>query len=241
MVMAREGSSDSEVELEEDSEYVASMAMIKKKEQVIRHGDTKVLKEDLELQKGKVINATKLSAVNLCVFFEVEMVDCSEKKLMISLHIKATMMKVSDPIIFGHCVKVHFKDVYAKHGDMLAQPTINIKNGLGDLYKKIAGHPKEAKILANIEAVYTSRPWLALVNSAKGITNLHVPGDAIIEASMPKVVRKVGQMCNKADMLEEVKEMQERGHRRVGHPAGRENWARKRGGDELEQPLPPRP
>ena len=134
-----------------------------------------MLKEELKLQKGEVIDATKLSATKLCEFFEAEMADCTEKKLMMSLHMKATMMKVSDPIIFGHCVKVYFKDVFAKHGDVLAQLKVNVNNGLGDLYEKIVGHPKESEILADIEAVYATRPGLAMVDSGKGITNLHVP------------------------------------------------------------------
>ena len=134
-----------------------------------------MLKEDLKLQKGEVIDATKLSTAKLCEFFEAEMTDCTEKKLMMSLHMKATMMKVSDPIIFGHCVKVYFKDVFAKHGDVLAQLKVNVNNGLGDLYEKIVGHPKEGEILADIEAVYATRPGLAMVDSGKGITNLHVP------------------------------------------------------------------
>jgi len=118
---------------------------------------------------------------------------------------KATMMKVSDPIIFGHCVKVYFKDVFAKHGDLLAQLKVNVNNGLGDLYEKIKGHPKEAEIEADIAAAYATRPGLAMVDSDKGITNLHVPSDVIIDASMPNVVRDGGQMWNKDDKLEEVK------------------------------------
>merc|ERR1719430_1867080 len=130
-------------------------------------GTTKVLKEGLQLQKGEVIDATKMDTAALCEFFEAEMADCKEKNLMMSLHMKATMMKVSDPIIFGHCVKVYFKDVFAKHGALLAELKVNVNNGLGDLYKKI--------------------------------TNLHVPSDVIIDASMPNVVRDGGQMWNKDD------------------------------------------
>jgi len=168
-------------------------------------GSTKVLKESLALKKGEVIDATKLSTSKLCEFFEAEMQDCKEKNLMMSLHMKATMMKVSDPIIFGHCVKVYFKDVFAKHGDLFASLNVNVNNGLGDLYEKIKGHPKEAEIEADIAEVYTKRPGLAMVDSGKGITNLHVPSDVIIDASMPNVVRDGGQMWNKEDKLEEVK------------------------------------
>merc|ERR1711884_970016 len=124
---------------------------------------------------------------------------------MMSLHMKATMMKVSDPIIFGHCVKVYFKDVFAKHGALLAELKVNVNNGLGDLYEKIKGHPMEAQIVADIDAAYATRPGLAMVDSNNGITNLHVPSDVIIDASMPNVVRDGGQMWNKDDKLEEVK------------------------------------
>jgi len=168
-------------------------------------GAVTVLKEELKLQAGEVIDATFLDTAKLCEFFEAEMVDCKEKNLMMSLHMKATMMKVSDPIIFGHCVKVYFKDVFAKHGALFDSLNVNVNNGLGDLYEKIKGHPKEAEIEADIAAAYASRPGLAMVDSAKGITNLHVPSDVIIDASMPNVVRDGGQMWNKDDKLEEVK------------------------------------
>merc|ERR1712088_301601 len=168
-------------------------------------GTTKVLKEGLKLQKGEVIDATKMDTAALCEFFEKEIQDCKDKNLMMSLHMKATMMKVSDPIIFGHCVKVYFKDVFAKHGALLAELKVNVNNGLGDLYEKIKGHPMEAEIVADIDAAYATRPGLAMVDSDKGITNLHVPSDVIIDASMPNVVRDGGQMWNQNDKLEEVK------------------------------------
>merc|ERR1712004_423209 len=168
-------------------------------------GTIKVLKEGLQLQKGEVIDATKMDTAALCEFFEAEIADCKEKNLMMSLHMKATMMKVSDPIIFGHCVKVYFKDVFAKHGALLAESKVNVNNGLGDLYEKIKGHPMEAEIVADIDAAYATRPGLAMVDSDKGITNLHVPSDVIIDASMPCVVRDGGAMWNKDDKLEEVK------------------------------------
>merc|ERR1712051_536435 len=168
-------------------------------------GTTVVLKEELKLQKGEVIDATRMDTAALCEFFEQEIQDCKDKNLMMSLHMKATMMKVSDPIILGHCVKVYFKDVFAKHGALLAELKVNVNNGLGDLYEKIKGHPKEAEIMADIDAAYATRPGLAMVDSAKGITNLHVPSDVIIDASMPNVVRDGGAMWNKDDKLEEVK------------------------------------
>merc|ERR1711899_104526 len=168
-------------------------------------GTTKVLKAGHPLQAGEVIDATKMDTAALCEFFEAEMADCKEKNLMMSLHMKATMMKVPDPIIFGHCVKVYFKDVFAKHGALLAELKVNVNNGLGDLYEKIKGHPAEAEVKADIDAAYATRPGLAMVDSDKGITNLHVPSDVIIDASMPNVVRDGGQMWNKDDKLEEVK------------------------------------
>merc|ERR1719442_388884 len=115
------------------------------------------------------------------------------------------MMKVSDPIMFGHCVKVFFKDAFAKHGDLFAELKVNVNNGLGDVYDKIKGHPKQAEVEADIMKQYETRPGLAMVDSNAGITNLHVPSDVIIDASMPNVVRDGGQMCDKDDKLEEVK------------------------------------
>jgi len=168
-------------------------------------GSTKVLKESLSLQAGEVIDATRMSIAALKAFLEAEIQDCFDKKLMMSLHMKATMMKVSDPIIFGHCVKVYFKDVFAKHGDLFAELGVNVNNGLGDVYDKIKGHPKQAEVEADIMATYETRPGLAMVDSNNGITNLHVPSDVIIDASMPNVVRDGGQMWNKDDKLEEVK------------------------------------
>ena len=129
---------------------------------------TKVLKEDLQLQKGKVIDATKMSTAKMCEFFEAKMAVYSEKKLMTPLRVKATRRKVPNPIILGQCVKIYFKDVFAKHGDDLAQLKASVNYGLGDLYGKIAGHPKEGKILADIEAVYASRPGHDMVDYGNG-------------------------------------------------------------------------
>ena len=168
-------------------------------------GTIKILKESLPLQAGEVIDATKMNTTALCQFFEKEMQDCFDKKLMMSLHMKATMMKVSDPIIFGHCVKVYYKDVFAKHAELFAELKVTANNGIGDVYDKIKGHPKEAEVKADIEKQYETRPGLAMVDSNNGITNLHVPSDVIIDASMPNVVRDGGQMWNKNDKLEEVK------------------------------------
>merc|ERR1719361_1823920 len=168
-------------------------------------GTSVVLKEKLDLQAGEVIDAVKMNTAKLCEFFEEELTDAKEKGLMVSLHMKATMMKVSDPIIFGHCVKIYYKDVFAKHGDLFSELGVNVNNGLGDVYDKIKGHPKQEEVKADIMKQYESRPGLAMVDSNNGITNLHVPSDVIIDASMPNVVRDGGQMWNKDDKLEEVK------------------------------------
>merc|ERR1739844_804171 len=132
-------------------------------------GTTVVLKEELKLQKGEVIDATRMDTAALCEFFEQEIQDCKDKNLMMSLHMKATMMKVSDPIIFGHCVKVYFKDVFAKHGALLAELKVNVNNGLGDLYEKIKGHPMQAEVEADLLDTYNKRPGLAMVDSNNGI------------------------------------------------------------------------
>jgi isocitrate dehydrogenase len=168
-------------------------------------GTSVVLKEKLDLQAGEVIDAVKMNTAKLCEFFEKELDDCKEKGLMVSLHMKATMMKVSDPIIFGHCVKIYYKDVFAKHAALFAELGVNANNGLGDVYDKIKGHPMQAEVEADLMAVYETRPGLAMVDSGKGITNLHVPSDVIIDASMPCVVRDGGKMWNKDDALEDVK------------------------------------
>merc|ERR1739844_587058 len=168
-------------------------------------GNTKVLKESLALQAGEVIDATRMNVAALCAFFEQEIQDCYDKKLMMSLHMKATMMKVSDPIIFGHCIKVFYKDVFAKHADLFAELKVNPNNGLGDVYDKIKGHASGAEVIADIEKQYETTPGLAMGDSDKGITNLHVSSDVIIDASMPNVVRDGGQMWNRNDKLEEVK------------------------------------
>lgn len=174
-------------------------------EHVGADGTVTVLKESTELQKGEVIDSSRMDCAALCDFFEKELQEAKSQNLMVSLHMKATMMKISDPIIFGHCVKVYYKDVFEKHADTLAEVGANANNGIGDIYEKIQGHAKQAEIEADLMAVYDSRPGLAMVDSHKGITNLHVPSDVIIDASMPVVVRDSGKMWNKDDALEDVK------------------------------------
>jgi isocitrate dehydrogenase len=138
-------------------------------------------------------------------FIAKEIVDAKSKGVLFSLHMKATMMKISDPIIFGAAVNVFYKDVFEKYATLFAELGVNTKNGLGDVYAKIKGHAKQAEVEAAIEAVYQNSPDLAMVNSDKGITNLHVPSDVIIDASMPAMLRTSGQMWNKAGKSQDTK------------------------------------
>jgi isocitrate dehydrogenase len=170
-------------------------------------GQKTVLKASTPVLKGEVIDSSRMSVKALRAFFEKEMTDAFDKKIMLSLHLKATMMKVSDPIMFGHAVTVYFKDVFAKHADLFKELGVDERNGLGDVYAKIANidAAKKAEVEADIKAVYATRPSLAMVDSDKGITNLHVPSDVIIDASMPAMVRSSGQMWNAEGKLEDTK------------------------------------
>ncbi|KAL9181094.1 hypothetical protein ACHAXT_009899 [Thalassiosira profunda] len=176
-------------------------------EHVSPNGEVTVLKESTQLQAGEVIDASTMSVADLCEFYEREISDAKENDILLSLHLKATMMKVSDPILFGHAVKVFFKDAFAKHGQVLEEIGANPNNGLGAVYEALEKLPEDqaAAIKSDFEACYEERPWLAMVNSDKGITNLHVPSDIIIDASMPVVVRDSGQMWNKDNELEDTK------------------------------------
>jgi isocitrate dehydrogenase len=160
----------------------------------------KVLKEKTPLLAGEILDATVLRKKALVAFLEKAIAEAKADGVLFSVHLKATMMKVSDPIIFGHVVKVFFKDVLAKHAATLASLGVDLNNGFGDLLSKIATLPAEQKaaIEADIEAAYAAGPALAYVNSDKGITNLHVPSDVIVDASMPAMIRTSGQMWNKA-------------------------------------------
>ncbi len=159
-------------------------------------GSVQVLKESTPLLAGEVIDATVLNKNALVKFLEEQVEDAKKQDVLFSLHMKATMMKVSDPIIFGHGVKVFFKDVFEKHADALAEVGANPNNGFGNVLSAIESLPAEKRdeIKADIEAVYAKNPELAMVNSDKGITNLHVPSDVIIDASMPAMIRNSGQM-----------------------------------------------
>ena len=170
-------------------------------------GTTTVLKDNLALQAGEVIDATFMSKKLLTAFLDQQVADAKAQGILFSLHMKATMMKVSDPIIFGHAVKVFFKDVFEKYAEELNELGVDPNNGLGDLVSKIEQLPadKKAAIEADLQACYANGPDLAMVNSHKGITNLHVPSDVIIDASMPAMIRTSGQMWNKNDETEDCK------------------------------------
>lgn len=171
-----------------------------------KDGKETVLKASLPLENGEVVDATKLSAKSLQEFYQKGIDEAKKRDVLLSLHLKATMMKVSDPIMFGFAVKVYFKDLIAKHSATFEKIGVNFNNGLGDLYSKLdqVDDATRAQILADIDAVYASQPRLAMVNSAKGITNLHVPSDVIIDASMPAMIRGGGKMWNKEDKEEDT-------------------------------------
>ena len=169
-------------------------------ELIAADGSATVLKDGLALLEGEVLDSTFMSAQALRDFLAGEIAASKAAGILFSLHMKATMMKVSDPIIFGHAVTVFFKDVFDKHAALIAELGVDVKNGFGDLYAKIESLPadKKAEIEADIAAVYASAPDMAMVDSDKGITNLHVPSDVIIDASMPAAIRTSGQMWNLA-------------------------------------------
>lgn len=160
-------------------------------------GTTKVLKDKVKFDKGDVVDSTRMSAGTLRQFFKDQMVDAKkDPDVLFSLHMKATMMKVSDPIIFGHCVEVYFEDVFKKHGKVFAELGINANNGIGDVTAKIGKLPEaqQTEIKADIDAALKNGPTMAMVDSDKGITNLHVPSDIIIDASMAAALRTSGKM-----------------------------------------------
>ncbi|AAR34839.1 NADP-dependent isocitrate dehydrogenase [Geobacter sulfurreducens] len=176
---------------------------------VDKNGKVTAFKEKLTASKGEILDGTFMSKKALCQFYAEQIEDAKNKDLLLSLHLKATMMKVSDPIMFGHAVSVFYKDVFDKHADTFKQLGVNPNMGLGDLYKKIESLPaaKRAEIEADIAAVYGKRPKLAMVDSDKGITNLHVPNDIIVDASMPVVVRDGGKMWGPDGQLHDTKAM----------------------------------
>ncbi|MGA6993359.1 MAG: NADP-dependent isocitrate dehydrogenase [Candidatus Deferrimicrobiaceae bacterium] len=172
-------------------------------------GKVTVLKEKLPLMEGEVLDAAVMNVRALRKFYEEQIEDAKKSGVLLSLHLKATMMKVSDPIMFGHAVSVFYKDVFEKHAAVIRQLGVNVNNGLGDLYAKIQKLPEaqRAEIEADIQAVYKKRPALAMVDSDRGITNLHVPSDIIVDASMPVVVRDSGTMWGPDGKPHQVKAM----------------------------------
>lgn len=174
---------------------------------VDQNGSTTTLKEKTTLLEGEVIDATVMSKKALIAFLREQIADAKEKGVLFSLHMKATMMKVSDPIIFGHAVEAFFKDVFEKHAATLEEIGVEVNNGFGDLINKLKRLPedKKAEIEADIQACYEKGPKLAMVNSDQGITNLHVPSDVIIDASMPAMIRNSGQMWDAQGNTQDTK------------------------------------
>jgi len=176
-------------------------------ELVGKDGATTVLKEKTAVKAGEIIDASVLSKKALRSFLEKQVDDAKAKGVLFSVHLKATMMKVSDPIIFGHAVSVYYKDVLTKHADALKQVGFDPNNGIGDLYAKLKDLPaaKQAEIEADMKTLYANHPQLAMVNSDKGITSLHVPSDVIVDASMPAMIRDSGRMWGPDGQLHDTK------------------------------------
>ncbi|WP_341217119.1 NADP-dependent isocitrate dehydrogenase [uncultured Wocania sp.] len=176
-------------------------------EHIDANGNSTILKDSLALLPGEIIDATVLSKKALLSFLEEQIADAKEKNVLFSLHMKATMMKVSDPIIFGHAVRTFFKDVFAKHEETFEKIGVDVNNGFGNLLSNLQELPetKRKEIEADIKAAFKNGPDLAMVNSDKGITNLHVPSDVIIDASMPAMIRTSGKMWNAAGKQQDTK------------------------------------
>jgi len=171
------------------------------------NGNISTLKDGIPILAGEIIDATVMDKNKLVAFLDAQMNDAKDKGVLFSIHMKATMMKVSDPIIFGHAVKVFFKDLFAKHEETFNQIGVNVNNGFTNLLNSIEKLPEQKKneILTDIDNCYASRPKLAMVNSEKGISNLNVPSDVIIDASMPAMIRTSGQMWNRDGKLQDTK------------------------------------
>lgn len=172
---------------------------------VAEDGTVTPLKKGVALQAGEIADSAVMSMAKLKAFFAEQVEDARRQKVLFSLHLKATMMKVSDPIIFGAAVDVFYREVFEAYGDLLNELGVNTKNGLGDLYAKMEGHPIQAEIEAAIKKVYEKGPGLAMVNSDRGITNLHVPSDVIVDASMPAMIRESGKMWNAEGKTQDAK------------------------------------
>ena len=174
---------------------------------VTKSGKTIVLKEKVSLLEGEIIDSMYMSKKALCKFYEDEIRDAYETRVMFSLHVKATMMKVSHPIVFGHAVKIFYKTAFEKHGELFKQLGVNPNNGLSSVYEKIATLPssKREEIINDLHACHEHNPELAMVDSAKGITNLHSPNDVIVDASMPAMIRAGGKMWGADGRLKDTK------------------------------------
>ena len=169
--------------------------------------DTSILKKDIALLKGEIIDTTVMNKKALLAFLSTQVEDAKANDVLVSLHMKATMMKVSDPIIFGHAVRIFFKDLFEKHGNTFEEIGVDVNNGFGNLLNNLEELTEEKRneVLEDIEGIYKENPDLAMVNSDKGITNLHVPSDVIIDASMPAMIRTSGQMWNKNGKQQDTK------------------------------------
>ena len=174
-----------------EKSVTSAAAEILKIEHIAAYGSVRELKSGLKVTEGEVLDACCMNVKKLCAFVEKEIEECKKQDILLSLHLKATMMKVSDPIMFGYCVKTFFKDLFAKHAATFKVIGVNANLGFGDVFKKVDALPeaKKAEILKDIDACYASRPKLAMVDSNRGITNLHVPSDVITDASMPAMIR----------------------------------------------------
>jgi isocitrate dehydrogenase len=172
-----------------------------------KSGETIVLKPEVALDEGDIIDSMFMSRKALCAFFEEQIQDAYETGVMFSLHVKATMMKVSHPIVFGHAVKTFYKEAFAKHQKVLDELGVNVNNGMSDLYDKIQALPasQREEIIQDIHAVHEHRPELAMVDSARGITNFHSPSDVIVDASMPAMIRAGGKMYGADGKLKDTK------------------------------------
>lgn len=168
-------------------------------------GEKRILKDFFNIQTGEIIDASTLDLRALKAFTKSEIQDAKQKGVLFSVHLKATMMKISDPVIFGAFVEVFYEEIFEKYGSLFHSLSVDSRMGLGDLYKKIKGHEKEAEIVSAIESLYAEKPALAMVNSDKGITNLHVPSDVIVDASMPAMIRNSGQMWNAEGVSQDTK------------------------------------
>ncbi|MCL2589467.1 MAG: NADP-dependent isocitrate dehydrogenase [Betaproteobacteria bacterium] len=178
-----------------------------KMELTTKSGETILLKPKVSLLAGEVIDSMFMSKKALCAFYEGQMEDARESGILFSLHVKATMMKVSHPIVFGHCVRCYYKDAFAKHAKLFKELGVNVNNGMADLYDKMTALPESQRdeIIRDLHACHEHRPELAMVDSAKGITNFHSPNDVIVDASMPAMIRSGGKMYGADGKQKDVK------------------------------------